>query len=102
MFKSNFTTGVINRRPLPSRPGNGSMMGRTLALAIACGVIVCGARLSAAEPFHIEEATISDIQKAILAKRVTATQIVKMYLERIKAYNGPAVNEPYGILGPIT
>jgi Asp-tRNA(Asn)/Glu-tRNA(Gln) amidotransferase A subunit family amidase len=25
-----------------------------------------------------------------------------MYLERIKAYNGPAVNQPYGILGPIT
>lgn len=102
MFKSIFTTGVINRRPLLSRPGNGSMIGRALALAIACGVVVCGARLSAAEPFHIEEATISDIQKAILAKRVTATQIVKMYLERIKAYNGPSVNEPYGILGPIT
>jgi Asp-tRNA(Asn)/Glu-tRNA(Gln) amidotransferase A subunit family amidase len=58
--------------------------------------------LNAAEAFHIEEATISDIQNAILAKRVTSTQIVKMYLERIKAYNGPAVNEPYGILGPIT
>jgi len=56
----------------------------------------------AAESFHIEEATISDIQNAILAKRVTATEIVKIYLERIKAYNGTAVNQPYGILGPIT
>jgi len=57
---------------------------------------------AASSTFHVEEATISDIQNAILAKQVTATQIVKLYLERIKAYNGPAVNQPYGILGPIT
>ena len=57
---------------------------------------------AASDSFHVEEATISDIQNAILAKRVTATQIVKLYLERIKAYNGTAVNQPYGILGPIT
>jgi len=71
----------------------------SLTVVLALGL---GARLCAAEAFHIEEATISDIQGAILAKRVTATQVVKMYLERIKAYNGPAVDEPYGILGPIT
>src|SRR5258708_12175529 len=51
--------------------------------------------------FHVEEATISDIQKAILAKKLTTTELVKLYLARIKAYNGPGVEEPEGILGPI-
>jgi amidase len=51
--------------------------------------------------FHVEEATIADIQEAILAKRLTATELVKLYLARIKAYNGPDVEEPQGILGPI-
>jgi len=81
---------------------HGRSIRRAFTLALALGAGAAAARLSAAEPFHIEEATISDIQNAILAKRVTATDIVKMYLQRIKAYNGPAVNEPYGILGPIT
>jgi len=76
------------------------LLGRSLMVVLALGFAAAG--LGAAEPFHVEEATISDIQTAILAKRVTATQIVKMYLARIQAYNGPAVNEPYGILGPIT
>ena len=58
--------------------------------------------VQAADTFHVEEATITDIQNAILAKRVTATEVLKLYLERIKAYNGVAVNQPYGILGPIT
>jgi amidase len=71
-------------------------------LAAALAVASAGFSVRAAEPFRIEEATISDIQNAILAKRVTATQVVKLYLERIKAYNGPAVDQPYGILGPIT
>lgn len=34
--------------------------------------------------------------------RVTTTEIVEGYLERIKAYNGTCVNEPEGILGPIS
>lgn len=52
--------------------------------------------------FEIEEVTISDIQDAILSRRVTATDIVRLYLERIKAYNGTCVDEPEGILGPIS
>ncbi len=51
--------------------------------------------------FHVEEATIADIQSAILAKKLTATQVVKLYLARIKAYNGASVEYPDGILGPI-
>jgi len=57
---------------------------------------------AAADPsFHVEEATISDIQSAILAKKLTATELVKIYLTRIKAYNGPGVEEPNGILGKV-
>jgi len=52
--------------------------------------------------FQIDEATISEIQNAILARKATATDIVRTYLERIKAYNGTCVNQPFGILGPIT
>jgi len=52
--------------------------------------------------FQIEEATIADIHAAILKKTITATELVTRYLERIKAYNGTCVNEPEGILGPIT
>ena len=53
-------------------------------------------------PFRIEEATIADIQKAILSRQVTTTDIVKLYLTRIKAYNGTCVNQPEGLLGPIS
>jgi Asp-tRNA(Asn)/Glu-tRNA(Gln) amidotransferase A subunit family amidase len=52
--------------------------------------------------FEIMEATIEGIQKAIKSKQITSTELVNMYLERIKAYNGVCVNEPEGILGPIS
>jgi len=52
--------------------------------------------------FHLQEAGIADIQRAILAKQITSTGIVELYLKRIKAYNNACVNEPSGILGPIT
>jgi len=51
--------------------------------------------------FHIEEATISDIQSEILGKRITTVDVVNMYLARIKAYNGACVEMPEGLLGPI-
>jgi len=51
--------------------------------------------------FKLEEATISDIQTAIVKGELTSTQLVKLYLERIKAYNGTCVDQPEGILGPI-
>jgi Asp-tRNA(Asn)/Glu-tRNA(Gln) amidotransferase A subunit family amidase len=51
--------------------------------------------------FHLEEATIADIQAAIIDRRLTASQLVKLYLARIKAYNGPGVAEPEGMLGKV-
>jgi amidase len=55
-----------------------------------------------AATFNIEEATIADIQKAILGKEITTKGVVELYLARIKAYNGTCVDQPQGLLGPIT
>jgi amidase len=52
--------------------------------------------------FHLQEARIADIQRAIIAKEISSIGIVDLYLKRIKAYNNACVNEPMGILGPIT
>jgi Asp-tRNA(Asn)/Glu-tRNA(Gln) amidotransferase A subunit family amidase len=52
--------------------------------------------------FKVEEATIADIQRSLLQKQVTTVGLVEQYLWRIQAYNGTCVNQPQGILGPIT
>ena len=52
-------------------------------------------------PFHVEEATIAGIQDAILHHQVTTVEVVKLYLARIKAYNGPGADQPDGILKPV-
>ena len=54
-----------------------------------------------AAPFQIEEATIEGIQSAILNGDLTSTRVVQLYLNRIKAYDGPCVNQPQA-LGPFT
>ena len=56
---------------------------------------------TAATQFKVEEATIAEIQSAILKKQLTAVELVNLYLTRIKAYNGLGVEQPEGILGPI-
>ena len=56
---------------------------------------------AAASKFHLQEATIAQIQQALLSKQITTEQLVHLYLNRIKAYNGTCVKEPQGILGPI-
>src|SRR5690606_26594759 len=55
-----------------------------------------------APSFDVHEATIASLQRALQTRRVTTVQIVEQYLQRIKAYNGPCVNEPQGLLGPVT
>jgi Asp-tRNA(Asn)/Glu-tRNA(Gln) amidotransferase A subunit family amidase len=52
--------------------------------------------------FNVHEATIADIQRALQSRRITTVGVVEQYLRRIKAYNGRCVNEPQGILGPVT
>ena len=49
---------------------------------------------SAAKAFHLEEATISDVQAAYLSGALTSAKLVQAYLERIQAYDqaGPKLN----------
>ncbi|WP_029922642.1 amidase [Nevskia soli] len=77
----------------------GSLLGAALALLAVVGSGPADA--APAKAFHIEEATIAQIQSAILDKRITTEQVVRLYLARIKAYNGTCVKQPQGLLGPI-
>ena len=63
-------------------------------------IIVLTSSLASAQTakFQIEEATIEDIQAAILRGELTSTRLVRLYLERVKAYNGACVNQPDGVL----
>ena len=63
--------------------------------------LMAGAPQRAPEKFQWKT-TIADIQSAIRDGQITTTGLVELYLKRIKAYNGTCVNEPQGILGPIT
>jgi amidase len=74
---------------------------RVLVALIAANAVVSAQQQSPAR-FHLQEAGITDIQRAILAKKITSTGLVELYLKRIKAYNNTCVSEPSGILGPIT
>src|SRR5438034_11150196 len=75
-------------------------------LALTASFILLTSSLASAQiaKFQIEEATIEDIQAAILRGELTSTRLVRLYLERVKAYNGPCVNQPDGVLGqgPVT
>src|SRR5206468_6457021 len=52
--------------------------------------------------FHVEEATIADIQTAIQNKQITCVDLVKTYLARITAYNGPCTRLVSADGAPIT
>jgi len=74
-------------------------------LALASFILLTPSIVSAQTAnFHIEEATIEDIQTAVLRGELTSTRVVQLYLNRIKAYNGTCVDQPDGVLGlrPIT
>jgi amidase len=45
-----------------------------------------GANAAQGWRFHLEEATIADVQRAIRAKQITAAQLVNLYFKRIEAY----------------
>src|SRR5580765_1414706 len=54
--------------------------------------LLCGTRQAGqASRFHLEEATIADVHRAIRVKQLTATQLVQYYFKRIEAYNGTCV-----------
>jgi Asp-tRNA(Asn)/Glu-tRNA(Gln) amidotransferase A subunit family amidase len=75
-------------------------VGLTLGLVVA--LTTTGSTQGARSKFHLEEATIATIQEAVRTRQITTVSLVELYLKRIKAYNGTCVNEPQGILGPVT
>jgi amidase len=75
----------------------------TLAATLAVLVFFDAKSVLAAKPaLQLEEVTLEQIQKALLKKQVTTVELVNLYLQRIKAYNGQCVNQPEGVLGPVT
>jgi amidase len=77
-------------------------MRRAIIISTIVAVTMPGVAGAADRKFHIEEATIDSIQSSILKGELTSTEVVKQYLARIKAYDGPCVSQPDGILGPFT
>ena len=71
-----------------------------LAALLAASTTVCTPQQAPAR-FHLQDASIRDIQRAIMAHQITSVGLVELYLKRIKAYNNACVSEPMGILGPI-
>src|SRR5215831_11521393 len=76
-----------------------------IGLAVLCSNELSPAK-AAAPRFHLEEATIADVHRAIRAKEITAEQLVQLYFKRIQAYGGACVRgavDPAGLmLGEIT
>lgn len=76
-----FTPSALSRL---LRPGFAGLLCATLLLASPAH----------AKKFEVMEATVADIHAAMLAKELTARQLVQLYLDRIEAYDqkGPAIN----------
>src|SRR3984885_7653921 len=60
-------------------------------VVLYAGYLALMAKATSAPRFHLEEATIADVQRAIRAKEITAEQLVQLYFKRIAAYNGTCV-----------
>ena len=67
-----------------------------IVASLAAVLLLAGTEAYAQSKFHLEEATIEHIQQAILARQITTEQLVRLYLARIKAYNGTCVEQPQG------
>ncbi len=73
----------------------------TIAIAVGLATTPNVTHAAPAATFNVEEATITNIQAAILDHRLTSTELVKLYLARVQAFNGKGVEEPDGPLKPI-
>src|SRR5271167_3238665 len=65
-----------------------SMMAMVLLMATSAGT------QNTVKPFHLNEATISDVHAAYKSGALTSVQLVQAYLDRIRAYDqaGPKLN----------
>jgi hypothetical protein len=71
----------VNRTEITRR----SVLGAALAGAVAAGIGAAdqGAAASPVPPFDLEEATVTDLQAAMAARRLTSKAITAKYLERM-------------------
>src|SRR5215831_13734317 len=67
-----------------------SMLGIGTAVLYAAHLALMS-KAASGPRFHLEEATIVDVHRAIRAKEITAEQLVQLYFKRIEAYNGTCV-----------
>ena len=81
-----------------------------IGTAVLCAAqLALMAKAASAPRFHLEEATIADVHRAIRAKEITAEQLVQLYFKRIEAYNGtcvkgdvdPATGLMFGDISPV-
>src|SRR4051794_16533275 len=63
-------------------------LGRVVAVLLGLSPLAAGGAEKKA--FQVEEATIADVHRAILARQLTATQLVNEYLKRIALYGSGA------------
>jgi Asp-tRNA(Asn)/Glu-tRNA(Gln) amidotransferase A subunit family amidase len=83
-------------------------------LGIGAAMLCAREPAAAADPvpergFHLEEATIADVHRAIRSGQITAVQLVDLYFKRIEAFNGICVKgetDPenglmYGEIAPV-
>src|SRR5580700_5828182 len=73
-----------------------SLRATIFMLGIGVAMLCAHEPAAAADPapewrFHLEEATIADVHRAIRAGQTTAEQVVNLYFKRIAAYNGTCV-----------
>ncbi len=78
------------------------LISAALVTSVAVATPAGSGRQQTSTTFELQEATIDGIQQAIQAGHVSTVGLVELYLRRIRAYNGTCVNEPQGILGPVT
>jgi amidase len=78
-----------------SRGATANSVTRRFIHILAVGTVLCVVSPAAAQaPFHLEEATIVTIRAAFASGQLTCTQLTRLYLDRIEAYNlkGPSLH----------
>src|ERR1700687_3344638 len=62
-----------------------------VVLSTAAWITLGGSSAQAQQPpwrFHLQEATIADVHRAIRSGQLTCRQLVQLYLNRARVYNG--------------
>jgi amidase len=72
---------------------------RVCTFAVTVSVLAAAPAGAQRSGFRLEEATIADVHRAIMARQLTVSQLVNDYLKRIAAYNGTCVK---GAVDPAT